>query len=474
MGKRPASVELFEGNMASMQWEIWPSMQRDEPPAMETGLERIAERARCEPKFRFTSLAHHITEDRVWRSLCQIPEHSAPGVDRQRVSEAKEGFEGWIGEMLQSVHRKGYRAPDIRRVYIPKPGRQERRPLGVPTVSDRALQRSTAQVLSAVYEQDFLPCSFGGRPGLSAHNALSTLVEVIAGAKVAWVLEADLRNFFGSLDHNWLLQFVQHRVGDPRLISLIRRWLKAGVLEDGVVTPSEKGTPQGGSISVLLSNVYLHYVLDLWFERVAKPRLRGEAYLVRYIDDFVVCFQYREDALRLQDALRKRLERFGLTLEPTKTKLVEFGRFAQRHASKRGRRRPETIYFVGFTLYCTRNRKDNFKVGLRTERSRLRRSLVSLQERMRRMRHLTIGQQVDELNDTLRGHYAYYGVAGNIRSLQKVHRLVERYWFKMLRSRSWAGGRLTWADFHQLKEKIPLLRPKLRLPYQALQALAVL
>lgn len=283
-----------------------------------------------------------------------------------------------------------------------------------------------------------------------------------------------MKNYFGSLDHSWLLQFVQHRVGDPRLISLIRRWLKAGVLEDGVVTPSEMGTPQGGSISVLLSNIYLHYVLDLWFERVVKPRLRGEAYLVRYIDDFVVCFQYREDALRFQDALRKRLERFGLTLEPTKTKLVEFGRFAQRHAGKRGRRRPETIYFLGLTLYCTRNRKDNFKVGMRTEKSRLRRSLMSLQEKMRRMRHLTIGQQVDELNDTLRGHYAYYGVGGNIRSLQKVHRHVERYWFRMLRSRSWAGRRFSWTDFHQLKEKISLLRPKLRLPYRALQALAVL
>jgi len=390
------------------------------------------------------------------------------------VSEAKESFEGWIGDMLQSVHRKGYRAPDIRRVYIPKPGKQEKRPLGVPTVSDRALQRSTARVLSAVYEQDFLPCSFGGRPGLGAHNALATLVEVIAGTKVGWVLEADLKNYFGSLDHSWLLQFVQHRVGDPRLISLIRRWLKAGVLEEGVVTSSEMGTPQGGSISVLLSNIYLHYVLDLWFERVAKPRLRGEAYLVRYIDDFVVCFQYREDALRFQDALRKRLEKFGLTLEPAKTKLVEFGRFAQRHAGKLGRRRPETIYFLGLTLYCTRNRKDNFKVGMRTEKSRLRRSLMSLQEKMRRIRHLTIGQQVDELNDTLRGHYAYYGVGGNIRSLQKVHRHVERYWFRMLRSRSWAGRRFSWTDFHQLKEKIPLLRPKLRLPYRALQALAVL
>ena len=339
MGKRPAGVELFEGNMASMQWEIRPSIQRDGTPTMETGLERIAERARCEPKLRFTSLAHHITEDRVWKSLCQIPSHSAPGVDGQGVSEAKERFEGWIGVMMQSIHRKGYRAPDIRRVYIPKPGKQEKRPLGVPTVSDRALQRSTSQVLSAVYEQDFLPCSFGGRPGLGAHHALASLTEVIAGSKVGWVLEADLKNFFGSLDHDWLLQFVRHRIGDPRLISLIGRWLKAGVLEDGVVTPSETGTPQGGSISVLLSNVYLHYVLDLWFERVAKPRLRGEACLVRYIDDFVVCFQYREDALRLEDALRNRLERFGLTLEPTKTKLVEFGRFAQRHAGKHGRMR---------------------------------------------------------------------------------------------------------------------------------------
>ena len=474
MGKRPAGVELFEGNMASMQWEIRPSIQRDGTPTMETGLERIAERARCEPKLRFTSLAHHITEDRVWKSLCQIPNHSAPGVDGQRVTEAKESFEGWVGVMLQSIHRKGYRAPDIRRVYIPKPGKQEKRPLGVPTVSDRALQRSTSQVLSAVYEQDFLPCSFGGRPGLGAHHALATLTEVIAGSKVGWVLEADLKNFFGSLDHDWLLQFVRHRIGDPRLISLIGRWLKAGVLEDGVVTPSETGTPQGGSISVLLSNVYLHYVLDLWFERVAKPRLRGEAYLVRYIDDFVVCFQYREDALRLEDALRNRLERFGLTLEPTKTKLVEFGRFAQRHAGRHGRKRPETIYFLGFTLYCTRNRKGNFKVGVRTEKSRLRRSLMSLQEKMRQMRHLAIGQQVDELNDALRGHYGYYGIAGNFRALQKVYRHVERYWCGMLRSRSWAARRLTWTDFNQLKEKIPLLRPKLRLPYKALQALAVL
>src|ERR1700674_812602 len=435
---------------------------------METKLEQIAVKARREPKLRFTSLAHHITRDRVRKNLSQIPKRSATGVDGQTVETAKKSFDGWIEPMLQSIHRQGYRAPNIRRVYIPKPGKTEKRPLGVPTVSDRALQRSTAEVLSAIYEQDFLPCSFGGRPKLSAHHALATLNEVIAGGMISWVLEADLKNFFGSLSHDWVLRFVEHRVGDPRLISLIRRWLKAGVLEDGAVHPSEQGTPQGGSISVLLSNLYLHYVLDLWFERVVKSRLRGEAYLVRYIDDFVLCFQYRDDALRVQHALCKRLGKFGLTLEPTKTKLVEFGRFAAKYASKRGRQRPETIYFLGFTLYCTRNRKGNFRVGVRTEKSRLRRALSHAQDLMRRMRHLPIREQVDHLNHVLRGHYAYYGIAGNIRALQRVHRAVERYWRKMLSSRS-LKGEVRWTAFHRVKERFPLLRPKLYLPYRELQ-----
>jgi len=375
--------------------------------------------------------------------------------------------------MLQSVHRKAYRAPMIRRVYIPKPGRKQMRPLGVPCVSDRALQRSTAQVLSAIYEQDFLPCSFGGCTGLSAHHALATINEIIAGRKVEWVLEADLKDFFGSLDHGWLLRFVEHRVGDPRLIKLIRRWLKAGVMEDGVAHQNEEGTPQGGPISVLLSNLYLHYVLDLWFDRVAKPRLRGEAYLVRYLDDFLICFQYRSDAVKLQAALRKRLGKFGLQLEPTKAKLVEFGRFAQRQATRQGRKRPETIYFLGFTIYCTRNQKGNFKIGFRTEKSRLQRSLARLRDLMRRMRHLPVGAQVLNLNQVLRGHYAYYGIAGNFRALQRVNRLVERYWRKMLSSRS-RKGRITWEVFQRIKQRYPLQRPKLRLSYWELQAIAVL
>ena len=225
---------------------------------------------------------------------------------------------------------------------------------------------------------------------------------------------------------------------------------------------------------MLLSNLYLHHVLDLWFERVVKCRLRGEARLVRYVDDFVICFQYRSDALRVQDVLHRRLSKFGLALEPTKTTLVEFGRFAQRHAGKWGRNRPETIYFLGLTLYCTRNRKGNFKVGMRTEKSRLRRSLLSLQELMRQIRHHRIGDQVSEINAALRGHYAYYGVAGNIRALFKVYRATERYWYRMLCSRSWAASRMTWDKFNQIKQRTPLLRPKLRLPYRELQALAAL
>ena len=242
-------------------------MQRGDQPVVATGLERIAVKARQEPKLCFTSLAHHVTGDRVWRNLCKIPDKSAPGIDGQTVTDAKESFNEWIEPMLGSMFRKGYCAPVIRRVYIPKPGKRQMRPLGVPCVKDRALQRSVAQVLSAIYEQDFLRCSFGGRPGVGAHNALATLNEVIAGRKISWVLEADLKNFFGSLDHRWMLRFVEHRIGDPRLISLIRRWLKAGVLEDGEVHPNGEGALQGGLISLLLSNLYLHCVLYLWFVR---------------------------------------------------------------------------------------------------------------------------------------------------------------------------------------------------------------
>jgi RNA-directed DNA polymerase len=439
---------------------------------MATGLEGIAAKARRETKLKFTSLCHHITRELIWESLNKIPKESAPGVDGISVEEAKKTFEGWIEEMLASIHRKAYKAPPVRRVWIPKPGKTTKRPLGVPCVADRALQRSGSVVLSCIYEQDFLPCSFGGRPKLSAHHALSTLNEVIAGKKVSWVLEADLKNFFGSLDHGWLLRFVEHRVGDPRIISLIKRWLRAGVLEEGELRSVKTGTPQGGSISVLLSNIYLHYVLDLWFEKVIKPKLKGEAYLVRYIDDFVVCFQLRSDAIQFQNALVKRLEKFSLELEPKKTRLVEFGRFALRMAKGQGKRL-ETIYFLGFTHFCTRNRKGNFMVGRKIEKSRFRRSVQSISSLMREIRHYSLREQVEKINQVLRGHYAYYGVGGNFKSLFKIHRFAERYWHKMLCSRS-RKSYITWERFNFLKQVFPLQRPKLSVPYMRMKALAVL
>jgi group II intron reverse transcriptase/maturase len=290
-------------------------MQRVEQPVMTTGLERIAAKAREDRKLKFTSLAHHVTEELVWESVNHIPNNSAPGCDGQTVEEAKQSFKQWAPEMIRAIHDQGYRPPPILRVFIPKPGKKEKRPLGIPCVTDRALQRSVAAVLGAIYEQDFKPCSFGGRPGIGAHDALATLGEILSRPPaVSYVLDADLKNYFGSLDHGWLLRFLEERVGDPRIISLVRRWLKAGILDEGELRANETGTPQGGSISVLLSNLYLHHVLDLWFERQVKPRLRGEAHLVRYIDDFVICFQYRDDADRVQAVLSKRLNKFALAL----------------------------------------------------------------------------------------------------------------------------------------------------------------
>lgn len=439
---------------------------------MPTGLERIAEKSRRETNVQFTSLAHHITRENIWESLCRTPKNSASGVDKQTVEEAKESFTDWVGDMVTAVHRRSYKAPEIRRVYIPKPGRNTRRPIGVPTVSDRALQRTVAAVLSNIYENDFLNCSFGGRSNLSAHTALCTFNEIVAGKKVGWVYECDIKNFFGSLNHGWVERFVKHRVGDPRILKLIRGWLKAGILEDGVISANQEGTPQGGSISVLLSNLYLHYVLDLWFEKVVKPCLDGEAYLIRYIDDFVICFQYRKDAVKVGSVLPKRLAKFSLSLEPSKTKLVEFGRFATKWAKAKGKRL-KTIYFLGFTHYCTRNRKGNFEVGRKTEKSRQRRFLVKLQKIMYIIRHKPLKQQVMEINWMLQGYYAYYGMGGNMSMLCRTYRLAELFWRKSLSSRSQRGS-VSWEKFYIIRENYPLRRPKLYVPYSRMQSFAVL
>ena len=430
---------------------------------MRTGLEGVAAKARSDTKLVFTSLAHHITKELIWESLKQMSLDTAPGVDGVDVRTAIETFDEWVEEMITSIHRKSYKAPPVRRVWIPKPGKAEQRPIGVPNVADRALQRSVMTVLNAIYEVDFLNCSFGGRPGRGQHNALTTMDEIIGRMEVNFVLEADLKNFFGSLDHGWLLRFVEHRVGDPRILSLIGKWLKAGVMEDRAYEESVVGTPQGGSISVLLSNLYLHYVLDLWFEKAIKPRLEGECYLIRYIDDFIVCFERKSDAKRFVDVLGKRLAKFALTLEPNKTRLIEFGRFAERNAKARGEK-PETLYFLGFTHYCTTSRKGRFMVGRKTEKSRLRRSMNHLKDRIREAMHWKVRVQIDRINRTLRGHYNYYGMGGNYQSLAKMYNLAVLYLKKMLCRRN-NKGYVTWELFNKIMEKHPIARPHIKIPY---------
>lgn len=439
---------------------------------MATELERVVAKARQEKSLCFTSLTHHVSQEAIWKGLCSIPNKTGVGIDGCDVEQAKREFSRWVTPTIQSIHNKGYKAPAVRRVYIPKPGKDTMRPIGVPTVLDRGLQVATSRVLSAIYEQDFLACSYGGRPGRSAHQAVASLTMAIACRKVSYVYEADLKNFFGSINHGWVLRFLKLRVGDPRIISLIERWLKAGVMEQGIITKTETGTPQGGPISVLISNLYLHYVLDLWIEKVVKPRLRGEVYYVRYIDDFVLCFQHQSDAQAFERVLPQRLAKFDLELEPSKTQLLEFGRFAKRDSLKSGKKL-KTLYFLGFTFHCAKRLTGGFRIGARTEKGRFKRSVLNMKKAMLKMRHEPLLIQQKMINVIISGHYRYYGIGGNFDSLKRFYRLVTLLWLKVLRTRS-QKSRLSWAKYNKVLKTFPILTPKIFVSYADMRDMAVL
>ena len=436
---------------------------------MTTGLERIASKARQEPDLKFNNLTHHITRELLGACLKTIPLDSAAGVDKLSVDDARSGFLQWSEECMAAVHNRGYRPPPVRRVLIPKPGKSEKRPIGVPTVYDRTLQRATAKVLESIYEQDFLEFSYGGRPNRNALQAVSMLKHVIANKKVSWVYEADLKNFFGSLDHSWVLTFLQHRVTDQRILTLVRRWLSAGVMDKGTWEQSEKGTPQGGSCSVILSNLYLHYALDLWFEKVVKPRLQGEAHMVRYLDDFVVCFQLKGDAERFQGVLDKRLRKFGLELEQSKTQLFEFGRFEKRESQKKGRRSP-TFCFLGFRFYGFRAKTGQYNVGAVVDSTRRNRFINRLKESMRAMRHRSLKDQAKNINLKLRGYFNYFAIPLNSRRLASIRFVAIRFWKSVLSTRS-QSGKVRWERFRKILEHHPIVRPKIRFTNQEFNAL---
>jgi RNA-directed DNA polymerase len=439
---------------------------------MTTAFERIATKARSDKTLKFTSLCHHITPELIWESLNEIPYDTSAGVDKISLKKAKDTFHQWVSEAISQIHQFGYRPPAARRVYIPKPGKVEKRPLNVPTVIDRAIQRSVSKILNNIYEADFLDCSFGGRPKRNAHQAIAKLNHVIGLRPMHYVYEADLKNFFGSLNHGWVEKFIDLRVGDPRLQRLIKRWLRAGHLEDGKRIPAEKGAAQGGPISVLLSNLYLHYVLDLWIERVVKPRLSGDVYYVRYLDDFILAFEYEADALRFERALRKRLERFSLELELSKTRLIPFGRRARINAKHEGRPMA-TFYFLGFTFFNDQTRDKRYRVGVKTEKSRLRRSIAKLKATLLTKRHKSLQEQILSINDFLVGTYCYYGLAGNIESLRRLYYAALKQWRKSLSSRS-QSGRVNWEKYRKILSVFPIRRPRIYVGYAQLKQLALL
>jgi group II intron reverse transcriptase/maturase len=403
------------------------------------GIERVRQAARRDRKQRFTALMHHVYDvDRLRRAYFALKRDAAAGIDGETWRHYGEALEANLQDLAARLQRGAYRACPVRRVYIPKAdGRQ--RPLGVPTLEDKLVQRAVVEVLNAMYEQDFLGFSYGFRPKRSPHDALDALTVGIETRHVNWVLDADIRGFFDTVNHEWLIRFLEHRIADQRLIRLVQKWLRAGVLEEGQRRRSEVGTVQGGSISPLLANIYLHYVFDLWVQRWRHRQAQGDVVVVRFADDFVVGFEHREEAERFLAELRERFARFGLALHPDKTRLIEFGRTADRNRRGRGDGKPETFNFLGFTHSCSKTRKGRFTVLRRTMRQRWQAKLHEVKTELRRRLHAPIPEQGVYLRSVVQGHTRYYGVPRNAPSLQAFRFALVRLWRVALMRRSQTG-----------------------------------
>lgn len=425
---------------------------------METKLDRIAEIAKGRPNERFTSLAHLLDEEMLRQCHKEINGNKATGIDRVTKGEYEQELDSNIKDLVAKLKRRAYRPQPARRVNIPKPGTDKTRPLGILAYEDKIVQRGMAKVLNAIYEQYFLDFSYGFRPNRSCHDALKRLNIIIECRKTNYIVDADIKGFFDNVDHEWMMKFISHRIADPRFQQLIRKTLKAGYMEENIIHETEGGTTQGGLISPILANLYLHYVLDLWFDKVVKPRCRGEAYMVRYADDFVCCFQYEYDANRFYNELQNRLAKFNLSIAVEKTKIINFGRFAEEKCAKQGKKKPDTFDFLGFTHYCSKSRQGKFRVKRRTSRKKYKAALLNMKEWIRNNRITPIKTLIKELNVKLRGHYQYYGITDNSR-ISNFYNDTIRLLYKWLNRRSQRRS-FGWDKYNLFLKRHEILKPK--------------
>ena len=417
-----------------------------------SGLDRIRQAARRDKSIRFNNLMHHITIDRLREAYQELKPKAAPGIDDVTWEQYGKELEANLSDLRERVLSGRYRAAPSKRVWIPKPD-GKKRPIGIPVLEDKVIQQAVAWILSQIYEEDFVGFSYGFRPGRSQHNALDALFVGITQRRISWILDADIRSFFDTVDHEWMMKFIEHRISDPRMLRLIRKWLRAGVSEEGQWSKTTVGTPQGAVISPLLANIYLHYALDLWVEKWREKQAQGDVIIVRYADDFVMGFQHKQEAGSFLKELRERLAKFGLELHPDKTRLIEFGQFAAENRKKRGEGKPETFDFLGFTHICARTRKGNyFTVRRKTIAKRMRNKIKTVRAKLMQRRHDPIKELGEYVRSVVKGHFNYYAVPNNKRSIDAFRSAILKSWFQALRRRSQKARRYSWDKFKRMAE----------------------
>lgn len=427
---------------------------------METEMKRIAEIA--SKHGRVQTLIHHINVENLRTQHEQMKRKKATGIDGVTKEEYEENLEENLINLVDRMKRQVYKPQEVKRVYIPKDGSKDKRGLGIPAYEDKLVQGVMSKVLTAIYEEKFLNVSYGFRPEKSCHDAIKKLGKIIEKKKVNYIVDLDIKGFFDNVDHEWMIRFLENDIEDKNFIRLVKRFLKAGILEEGKHIETDQGTPQGGVISPILANIYLHYVLDLWFENKIKKHSKGESYMVRYADDFVCCFQNPDEAELFYYELQERLSKFGLEIAENKSKILEFGRFAEQNREQRGESKPETFDFLGFTHYCSKSKQGWFRVKRKTSRKKQTAKIAKMKIWIRQRMHKPLKETIKTLNRKLIGHYNYYGITDNSKSIHTFYNKVVRQLYKTLKRRTQKHN-MNWKRYNKLLEYMPITKPTIKM-----------